>query len=519
MKKYLLTLLILSFSVSYLSAQVNFSENVASIIYSKCTSCHRPGEIGPMPFTNYQEVSAYASMIGFVTQSGYMPPWKADKDYSRFLDERILTAAEIQTIQDWVSAGAPQGNPALAPPLPNFPSGSQLGTPDLVVSFAQPFVHFGNNQDQYQVFVLPTGLTENKKVKAIEFRPGNASIAHHAIIAMDTTMRGETRDLQDPRYGYSSFGGFGFQPNEDNWYGWAPGTQSRFFPSNIGKNLWKNSKLLVQMHYAPSNVQVTDSSSINIFFDNNNQVQRNLISYPISPLNLLNGPFFIPANTTRTFHGRYLVNQTVTLVNVLPHMHLIGKDWEVYAVTPQNDTINIIKIPEWDFNWQGMYFPRNLIKIPAGSYIHAFASYDNTAQNPSNPNNPPQGIGWGENTSDEMYVCYIGFVPYQTGDELLDLTVGLNELNVKADGYKLFPAYPNPAKNQIQIGFNLPKAEKVSIRIFSMDGKLVHQPINQVMYKEGFNTQTLELPNLANGNYLIRLETTQFADQCKLTIY
>ncbi|NBU73539.1 MAG: hypothetical protein EBS53_19205, partial [Bacteroidetes bacterium] len=174
-------------------AQVTWSGQVASIIYTHCTPCHRPGEIGPMPFTSYQEASAYASMIAFTTQARSMPPWQANPNYNHLLGERVLSTQEIQTIADWVQQGALRGNPAQEPALPQFPTGSQLGLPDTVISMAQSYVHQGNNQDMYRVFVLPTNLGQAKKIKAIEFRPGNSRIVHHAILATDVTGQGRSR--------------------------------------------------------------------------------------------------------------------------------------------------------------------------------------------------------------------------------------------------------------------------------------------------------------------------------------
>jgi hypothetical protein len=142
----LLLLLILVFGGGLPSrAQVTWSGQVASIIYTHCTPCHRPGEIGPMPFTSYQEASAYASMIAFTTQARSMPPWQANPNYSHLLGERVLSTQEIQTIADWVQQGALRGNPAQEPALPQFPTGSQLGLPDTVISMAQSYVHQGNN--------------------------------------------------------------------------------------------------------------------------------------------------------------------------------------------------------------------------------------------------------------------------------------------------------------------------------------------------------------------------------------
>ena len=193
------------------NGQVNFSEHIAPIIYNNCTSCHRQGEVGPMQFTNYEEVATWGTMIKYVTEIKYMPPWKPNLEYSHFVGERGLTDAEIQLIADWVAAGTPQGNPGLEPPLPNFPSGSQLGTPDLVLEMSEDYFIEGNNEDDYRVFVLSTGLTEDKEIAAIEFRPGNRRAVHHALIAYDLDGEAAALDAQSSEYGYPSFGDFGVQ--------------------------------------------------------------------------------------------------------------------------------------------------------------------------------------------------------------------------------------------------------------------------------------------------------------------
>ena len=211
MKRNTTFLFLTMFGCSILKGQVNFSEHIAPIIYDNCTSCHRQGEVGPMPFTNYEEVSSWGGMIQYVTEIKYMPPWKPNMEYSHFVGERGLTDNEIQLIKDWVAAGTPQGDPNLEPPLPDFPSGSQLGTPDLVLEMSEDYFIEGNNQDDYRVFVLPTGLTEDKEIAAIEFRPGNRRAVHHALIAYDVDGEAAALDAQYPEYGYPSFGSFDVQ--------------------------------------------------------------------------------------------------------------------------------------------------------------------------------------------------------------------------------------------------------------------------------------------------------------------
>lgn len=272
--KRLLTIITFSLlTFSLIQAQsVTFTEDIASIIYENCTPCHRAGEIGPMPFTTYQEIRDWGPMIEYVTSINYMPPWPPDPNFQEFQGERFLSDGEKQKIADWVSAGMPEGPANAAPPLPQFPTGSQVGTPDLVLSFSQAYLHQGNNVDQYQNFVLPTGLTEDKILKAIELRPGNNKIVHHALFALDTTGQAQLKDAQDPSYGYSGFGGFGVDKVED-YPGYVPGALVVTYPEGLGQPIYANSDLLVQMHYAPVPVDETDSSTVNLFFADPDEIK------------------------------------------------------------------------------------------------------------------------------------------------------------------------------------------------------------------------------------------------------
>lgn len=506
-------------NISSFAQRPNYSEDIAKIIYDNCTVCHRPGEIAPMPFTNYQQVSAYANTIESVTSIKYMPPWTPDPNYRHFLDERGLTNQEIQLIKDWVTNGVPQGNPSLEPPLPQFPTGSQLGTPDLVLSFAQEFTHQGNNQDQYQIMVLPSNLTQDKDIAAIEFRPGNKKIAHHAILALDTTGQARILDAQTPEYGYEGFGGFGFNALDINWATWVPGTNPTFSPMGIGRKLYKNSDVLIQMHYAPSPILEKDSSYINIFYSKN-PVNRYVSTAPLNtPLNLTNGPFVIGPNQIKTFHSTYSVPIDASLLSIGPHCHLLGKSWEVFAIKPTGDTIPLIKMDEWDFNWQGSFNFKKLIPIPAGSVIHAFGEYDNTINNPNNPNNPPQFMTWGESTNEEMFLVYFSFVPYRIGDENITLSNDNIEGIVDLTD-KLYPVFPNPSNSEITIGFNLSSTSALEFMLYDLQGKEVLNISDRKNYFKGHHQKQIDISNLESGTYLIRIKTKKgFTNFEKLVIY
>ena len=479
-----------------------YYEDISPIIYNRCTQCHRTGEIGPMPLTNITEVTTYGAMIKFVTEIKYMPPWKADPDYSHFLDENYLTDTEIQLIGDWYDNGMQPGNPANEAAMPSFPTGSALGTPDLVLSMEQAFEQQGTNMDQYQVFVLDPQLTQTKEVRAVEFRPGNPNIAHHALIAMDTTNQADILDQNDPNNGYEMFGGFGFDPTEFVYNVWTPGQSARFFPPDMSKQLFPNSKLLLQMHYAPTPVNEFDSSTVNLFFAST-PAPRYVQTAMITPYDL-SVPFALPPNQISTFTAEYTVPATITLLSVMPHQHLLGKTWESYIVDPQGDTTKLIRINDWHFNYQYSYAFENLIKVTVGSTLYVTASYDNTTANPLNPNNPPQWTYWGDNTSDEMFLGFFDFVMYQTGDENIDLNA--NELQLEQPGTKTYPVYPNPAAGTVTFGFSLNEGSKLSIKLFDAQGKVVKTLERQMYFPKGQQYIQFDASSLTQGTYFIGFE-------------
>lgn len=494
------------------NAQVTYSEHIAPIIYDNCTSCHRPGEIGPFSLTNYEETVAWSSMIQYVTQIKYMPPWKPDRNYSTFVGESGLSENEIQLIADWVEAGTPKGNPDLEPPLPEFPSGSQLGTPDLVLEMAEAYFIEGNNEDDYRVFVLPTGLTEDKEIAAVEFRPGNTKAVHHALLAYDINGAAAEKDAETEEYGYESFGNFGV-PTQGSFTGYTPGIQSVLFPEGIGTTLPAGADLLIQVHYAPLPTDETDQSSLNIFFkDSDDTITREIERSPALPFNLDGGwlSFSIPPDSISSFHGTKTFEEDISLVSVYPHSHYLGKSWELYAETPVGEIINIIRIEDWDFNWQGAYTFERMKKIPSESIIHINATYDNTVDNPFNPSIPPQTVSWGEGTTDEMYLVGITYVPYQEGDE--DIIIGSDtptsvEDSSTKERSQLFDPFPNPGNETIILNYYLHESQTISIDLFDINGSLVKTILQQAKHSSGNHKVEFNVEALPDGIYSLRLSS------------
>lgn len=515
----LLTLtLITTLSIPSNANAQTFTEDVASIVYNQCSTCHRPGEIGPMNLTNYEEIKSYGQTIKAVTSLRYMPPWQPDSGYSRVMNENFLTDDQIETIANWVDNGMPEGPISAEPPFPDYPEGSLLGKPDLVLNFAETHIHKGNNQDEYRYFVLPTGLSEDKIVKAIELRPGNSKIVHHSLFFEDRSGTVAQYDAQTPEYGFDAFSS-AFDISQvllyDQYPGYVPGTKPLYYPEGLGQMLHAGSDLIMQMHYAPSSVDETDLSSVNIFFaDEEEQVDRIVKDRIMLPSDLPGGffNFTLSPEQVRSFHGTWTVNQPISLMGLSPHMHLLGTDWEVYIEKPDGTRENMISIPEWDFNWQGAYYFPKFIIAPVGSVIHAIAGYDNTSENVNNPSNPPQFVSWGENTTDEMYYLPLFYVTYEDGDEDVvfeDVSTAVTDIINLKDSSIILPIQPNPVSGDqlISIPFVLDRGQVIDISIYNINGQLIKELRSGEFFGKGNHIVHFDSGQLNAGKYLLNLKS------------
>lgn len=515
------------FSTGCLFGQVTFTKDIAPIIYNQCATCHRPGEIAPFSLTNYEEVRSYGETIKYVTEIKYMPPWKADPAYQHFLEENYLSNEQILKIGQWVDAGMPYGNAAEEPAFPDYPDGSALGEPDLVLHFATQHLHKGNGEDEYRYFVLPTGLTSNKVVKAIELRPGNKKIVHHALFFQDTTGKARSFDVKTPEYGFSA-NTSGFDVNSvllyEQYPGYVPGQKPIRYPESMGQRMNKNSDLVIQMHYAPTPVDEYDSTTVNIFFaDEDEPIERFVKDKVMLPTELPGGffSFFIPANQKKTFTGKWKTTQDLSFLSVFPHMHLLGKRWKVWLQRPNGSIENLIKIDDWDFNWQGGYYFTKPIIAPQGSTVFAEAEYDNTQNNPLNPNSPPITVSWGEKTSDEMYYFPILHTPYQQGDENLVFSQPTGTKDEEAFGFKEKPLqmFPNPAKSEIvNVQFHLKQGTKVDLSIRDLKGSLVRYIRKGEYFNQGTHFVHIDANNLNSGSYFVVVEANNQTIGDKLQI-
>lgn len=512
MKSFVFSLVALcSFVIMQAQSIPDWSTSVAPILYQHCTPCHHGGGSGHGNFVDYDSAKAFAGSIGFYASVGYMPPWPPDTS-RRFAHERRLSQAEINTLQSWMLNGTPKGDTSLAPPKPVYNNNAQLSTPPDAI-FAMPTfsIPSGGSNDVYWNIVIPTNTLQNQFIRGFEFIPGNAAAVHHALVFIDTGTTVLNNDAAYPGIGYPGFGGVG--SNTANLLGaYVPGSSPFLLPAGFGYRFPANSYLVFNMHYPASAVGQTDSSKINVYYANGS-VREVFIKPVLNHVStLLNGPLSIPANQTRNFVERYtLPNVNVSVFGIAPHMHLIGRSIRSYAIAPgSSDTLPLIRIPEWNFKWQGAYYFQKIQKVLGNTKLYAEAYYDNTISNPLNPNNPPQTVNAGENTNDEMMLVYFIYTPYVTGDEhiILDSTLLVNGLpNPEQNPYG-FKVYPNPLNDQLTCAWtNHNPGSKVTWCIANSLGQTLETGEFPVSAVQG--QYRLSLAHYPKGVYAIRLRTNR----------
>ena len=385
---------------------VTFTRDIAPILNSNCASCHRPGEVAPFTLSSYRDAQKRARQIALVTASRQMPVWKP-ASHGEFQDERRLTDAQIALIQQWVAEGAKEGNPADLPPPPHFAADWTLGKPDMIAQPPAAYEVAAEGRDVYRCFVVPTSFDTDRYVSAIDVHPGSRAVVHHIIAYIDTAGRARKREAQakdaDKGPGYTTFGGIGFFPS-GMLGGWAPGAAPHHLPADTGILLPRGADIVLEVHYHKDGKPEIDRSQVALYF-NKSEVDKEFHIFP-----LVNVGLRLPAgDSSCEVKAELPVPANASVLSVFPHMHLLGKKMTVTATLPGGATKSLVDVPDWDFNWQGFYYYKEPMKLPVGSRIDLVAHYDNSTQNPRNPSNPPKEVRWGEQTTDEMCLCYVGF--------------------------------------------------------------------------------------------------------------
>lgn len=377
---------------------VTYCRDVAPILFKNCSGCHHPGEVAPFSLLSYQDAAKRAKTLARVTRTRYMPPFKAEPGAGEFRDVCRLSDAEIATIQRWTESGAAEGDPATMPAVPVFSDTWKLGKPDLIVSMPKAFTIPAEGKDIYQCFVLPADLPEDRYLIGYEFRAGNRTVVHHSIISQDVSGDAIRTEAAAKGVGFRANGtGTGVKGGFNSVLAiWTPGVVPSLFPDGVGLRVLKGSVIVIQNHYHPSGKEETDQSSIGLYFAKTPPSQ--LAHYTTlfqNKIAIAPGEKHYTVSAQQTAGGG-------RIVAVTPHMHLIGDELKLTATLADGSVKPMIWIKNWDFNWQHQYFYATPVAIERGTKLELTATFDNSAENPRNPNSPPKAIRFGENTTDEM---------------------------------------------------------------------------------------------------------------------
>jgi len=361
-----------------------FNRDVAPILYANCVGCHAPNQIGPMSLRTYDEVRPWAKSIAQSVADRMMPPWHADPGYGPWKNDRSLDDQEVDTLVRWVQAGAPRGEGEAPPPPEAIEAEWILGEPDVILEI-EPVEIAADGPDQFVQKVIPTGFDSDKFVTAVEVRPGDRQVVHHVLLWMANESGAAPQSLLG---------------------GWAAGADPTVTPPGTGRLVKKGHPLIFDMHYHPYGVATSDKTRIGLHLaDETVAIEKELVN-----LWVLNADFQIPAgNPNVEARASHTFPEDVRLLGLTPHMHYRGKDFLFTASLPDGTQQELLKVSRYDFNWQTGYEFEEPIRLPAGSRVDCVAHWDNSTDNPHNPD-PTKDVAWGLQSTDEMMIGFVDYV-------------------------------------------------------------------------------------------------------------
>ncbi len=386
--------------------------DVARILRARCGDCHYDGGSGPFSLMTFQEAAPRAERVARAVAARHMPPWLPDSDGRTFEGARILSGEEIGVLRDWAEAGAPAGDLASVPPPPEPPSSTwPLGPPDLVVEIPA-FTVPPDGQDIYRNLVVPVPVDEDRWVRAVDFRPGDPRVVHHARMMVDHGPSSRERDLEEPGPG---FDGMDLSTDAANppghFVGWTPGKGLLEPLEGMAWRLTPDTDLVPQLHLRPTGREETVRGKVGLYFADEPPT--------LHPAVVILSSFMIdipPGEDDYRVSNAFTLPVPVEVLSVYPHAHYLGKEMTVTAVRPGGGEVELLHIPDWDFDWQDEYRFRRPVSLPAGTTLVMEYSYDNSAANPDNPFDPPRRIVYGSNSTDEMADLILQVLPRSEQD-------------------------------------------------------------------------------------------------------
>jgi mono/diheme cytochrome c family protein len=460
---------------------VTFSRDIAPILYAHCVSCHRKGEVAPMPLFTYQEARPWARAIKEKVGSRQMPPWFADPALGSFENDARLADPEIARIGKWVDSGAPQGDPKDLPPPPHFTDGWQLGEPDYIIEL--PEVHIpAEGNDFFPTPNLTLDLKEDHWIRAIEIRPSAREVTHHSVLFS------------------VSFNPLAGPPQFDVLGVWAVGTQPTIYPEGSGRWVRRGQMIRTNLHYHPNGKPQTDRTRVGLYFGSG-ELKKEVRATAAG-----NVFFTIPANASNhEVRGTWVADQDIEIVSFFPHMHLRGKDMRMTATYPGGRQETLLNVPAYDFNWQLFYRPKAPVALPRGTRLDVVAHYDNSPANKHNPD-PTKTIRFGEASTAEMmfgafeFTAAEGVSPIRSTDRSR-----LEALQMSFDpGAALLVEVPFQAARPSLLVFHLPRSGEGRMYVPSIGGMIIPAPIQELAWSgRAFQFNTALIGGAGAGFYTV----------------
>ncbi|HKE29685.1 MAG TPA: tetratricopeptide repeat protein [Bryobacteraceae bacterium] len=415
----LLTLLAGELSVGLAADPPTFAHDVAPILYLNCSPCHRPQETGPFSLLSYNDARKWAGQIAAVTHSRYMPPWLPEPGHGNFEGERRLTDQEIRTIADWAAAGAPEGPAGETPKPPNFPTGWPMGAPDLILEAPATYHVPASGPDVYWNFVLKPNQPVTRYVRAIEIRPGDRKLVHHANLLVDRWASSHLREAT-PGGGFPGMNleimRSPFDPPGHLLF-WKPGSVPHQEPEGLAWRLDPGDELVLNVHLHPSGKPEEIRPAIGLYFTDKAPTKLPLL-VQMENDQALDVP---PGAQDFEVKDDFRLTLDVDALAVYPHAHYLGKVLEAYATLPDGQRQWLIRIPDWNPDWQAVFYYREPVFLPKGTVISMRYRYDNSAANLRNPHQPPVRVESGDQSTDEMAHLWLELLPRGPGDRRREL--------------------------------------------------------------------------------------------------
>jgi tetratricopeptide (TPR) repeat protein/mono/diheme cytochrome c family protein len=404
---------------------VTFNRDIAPILFRHCSSCHRPGESAPFSLLTYDDAKSHGRQIAFMTKARIMPPWLPAPQKFRFTDNTGLSDSQIALIQEWVDQGEVRGAMAALPPQPGFVEGWQLGPPDLIVKAEKPFLLSASGSDMYWNFVLRVPLDRTRWVKAVEIRPGDKRLVHHANILVDRVK--SARHLEtSPGSGFAGMElrieSEVFDP-DSHFLFWKPGSAPYVYPEGMALRIDKGTDLVLNTHLQPSGKSEEIQPSVGLYFTDQPATKVPMLIQMQGDAKL----DIPPGDSHFVVSDAFTLPLDVDLLGVYPHAHYLGKDLEAFVTFPDGASETLIHIAHWDLNWQAVYRYEHPVFLPKGTSIMMRYTYDNSDQNLANPNRPPIRVQAGNRARDEMAHLWLQVLPKSVPGKPGDLRMILQE--------------------------------------------------------------------------------------------